>query len=119
MQRYHWLRYNTHYYFAAMRYCKRRPLLAVLQWAGQRASFTLPDGRTLQFYDSVVGYGVEALLPAFTVFVLLCVLTMRDYADPRETKQWERLYLTHWWRTSVSNTYFSRNNNRHVLQFLL
>jgi hypothetical protein len=85
--------------------CEYRPLLAVMQWAGKRASFTLPDGRTLQFYDSVLGYGVEALLPAFTIFVLLCVLTMRDYADPRETKQWERLYLTHWWRTSVSSIY--------------
>lgn len=81
----------------------RWPLLVLVRQVGSGLSLSLgSEELELWFFRDVVGYGVEISAVTVAVFVLFFVLQMPDYTSHKPKEKWQRSFLTHWSRLTLS-----------------
>ena len=81
----------------------RWPLLVLVRQVGSGLSLSLGSEELgLWFFRDVVGYGVEISAVTVAVFVLFFVLQMPDYTSHEPHEKWQRSFLTHWFRLTLS-----------------
>lgn len=81
----------------------RWPLLVLVRQVGSGLSLSLGSEELgLWFFRDVVGYGVEISAVTVAVFVLFFVLQMPDYTSHKPKERWQRGFLTHWFRLTLS-----------------
>ena len=86
----------------------RWPLLVLVREVGSGLSLSLgSEDLGLWFFRDVVGYGVEISAVTVAVFVLFFVLQMPDYTSHKPKEKWQRGFLTHWFRLTLSWYWFN------------
>ncbi|CAM9742340.1 unnamed protein product [Chrysoparadoxa australica] len=86
----------THFSLSFM----RAPVLWLIGYCGEKFDVTLPNGRQLLHYESIIGYMVELLWACAAAFVIFFLLQMPDYTSKAQRLEWERQFIHSWFLRS-------------------